>query len=372
MKRPLLMSIACIGVWGALGWFLVKPVASNSYQAVSSPTPNGATATPLADALGWDGFSLTINPLTGLTVDDPSVLARRPLAIKISNAPAEVRPQAGIAQADIVYEHYVEAYLTRFTAIFYGNTPPYVGSVRSARLVDLQIPLMFQALFAFSGANGPTLVRLNESRFADRLFENVGQPLFYREPTIEAPHNLFVRPSDIWARATQLGINQRPALNGLVFAKSPPPNFVSFAERVLVHYGPAPADWRYDTESGLYLRWTGGEPHLDALDGRQVAAANVVIVWAHHQEDVTVVASEWEGEVDYAFEVQIWTLGPATLFRDGLRYDGFWHRWQDEMMLTFWRDDTMTERLYLKPGITWFQVVPLDFRRLLVQASITS
>ncbi len=349
---------------------LVSSARSNLHSSIASPTPAAPTATPLPDAIGWDSFPSQMNPLTGLIVPNPSVLERRPLAIKISNAPKEVRPQAGIAQADIVYEHYVEGSLTRFTAIFYSNTPAYVGSVRSARLIDLQIPLMFQSLFAFSGANGPTLLRLQQSSFADRLFENVGPPLFYREPTLEAPHNLFVRPAEIWARADQLGINQRPTLNGLVFSNTTPPFPESYAERVLIHYGPDAAEWRYDPQDGLYWRWTAGEPHLDALDGRQISAANVVIIWAHHQEDVTIIASEWQGNITYAFEIQIWTLGPATLFRDGLRYDGFWHRWSDEAMLTFWRDDTMTEHLYLKPGITWFEVVPLDFNKLFVQARL--
>lgn len=370
MKRPFVIALLMFSVWVSLAWRLVQPVASSPRQDVASPTPAGPTATPLPAVVGWNGFAPNINPLTGLVVDDLSLLDRRPLAIKISNAPAVVRPQAGIAQADLVFEHYVEGDLTRFTAIFYSNTPADVGSVRSARLVDLQIPLMFKALFAFSGANGPTLLRLNESRFADRLFEDAGQPLFYRDPTIEAPHNLFVRPAEIWARATQMGINQRPDLTGLVFADAAPPFPVSYAERIMVNYGPDQAEWRYDPTDETYLRWTSGEPHLDALDGRQVAASNVVIIWAHHQTDVTVVASEWQGQIEYAFEVQIWSLGPATLFRDGLRYDGFWHRWEDEMMLTFWRDDSMTERLYLKPGITWFQVLPLDFKRLLVQARI--
>lgn len=364
--------IAGVGIWGVVAMLLIVSTTNGFAQSVASPTPSGSTATPLASAIGWDGFANNINPLTGLVVDDASILARRPLAIKISNAPAEVRPQAGIAQADIVYEHYVEGFLTRFTAIYYGNTPPYVGSVRSARLVDLQIPLMWQALFAFSGANGPTLLRLNESSFGDRLFINGGEPAFYREPSIEAPHNLFVVPSAIWAQATTLDINQRPQVSGLVFAEELPPDPVSFAERIVITYGPDEAEWVLDRETGQYNRFTGGQPHTDALDGQQVSASNVVVIWTHHQEDVTVVSSEWQGNVNYAFEMQIWTLGPATLFRDGFRYDGFWHRWDDELMLTFWRDDTMTERLYLKPGTTWFQIVPLDFMDLFVQAKISS
>ncbi|HRL10969.1 MAG TPA: DUF3048 domain-containing protein, partial [Aggregatilineales bacterium] len=72
---------------------------------------------PIAGALGPVQFPLDVNPLTGLVVDDPAVLQRRPIVAKISNAPPLVRPQAGVGQADLVYEHYAEGGLTRFSAV---------------------------------------------------------------------------------------------------------------------------------------------------------------------------------------------------------------------------------------------------------------
>lgn len=340
---------------------------------VASPTPAHATATLLPNSLGPDGYPFNINPLTGLSVEDLSVLERRPLAIKISNAPAIVRPQTGLSYADLVYEHYVEGYLTRFTAIFYSQTPPFVGSVRSARIIDLQIPLMYKSLFAYSGANGPINLRLYGSQFADRIFEAtpLGQPFFYRDPTIEAPHNLFAVPSEIWALATARDVNTRPTLTGMVFGEGVPPHALSAARLISIDYGPSTASWIYDTEAGLYQRYENGELQVDALNNTSIQAANVVMIWAHHQPDVTVLASEWEGVKEFSIEVQIWTLGPAILFRDGKRYDGLWHRWSDDAMLTLWRDDTMTERLYLKPGVTWFQVVPLDFDGVVVYAQVS-
>ena len=313
---------------------------------------------------------IAINPLTGLPIENVSVLQRRPLAIKISNAPSVVRPQAGLGMADIVFEHYVEGFLTRFTAIFYSQTPAFVGSVRSARLVDLQIPLMTDALFAFSGANGITLQRINNSPFADRTFDSGSEPYFFRDETIEVPHNLFAVPIEIWQRAGALGINEPLMIDGLLFDAAIPIKAASVADNVVIDYRGTVAEWRYDFATRAYLRWTDGEPHRDALTGQQIHAENVVIIWTHHQEDLTVIASERQGNVTYAFELQIWTLGPVTVFRDGVRYDGWWHRWHDEDMLTFWRDEDMREPLPLKPGITWFQMVPLDFSGLIVLASV--
>jgi len=58
----------------------------------------------------------TNNPLTGLPVSNPSLLERRPMVIKITNAPDIIRPQSGLTLADVVYEYYIEWGDTRFIA----------------------------------------------------------------------------------------------------------------------------------------------------------------------------------------------------------------------------------------------------------------
>src|SRR5687768_14669961 len=73
------------------------PTATQTATATSEPSPIPTatlepSATPEPPAvIGPDGYAEDVNPLTGLQVDDPSVLERRPLLIKISNAPAVVR-----------------------------------------------------------------------------------------------------------------------------------------------------------------------------------------------------------------------------------------------------------------------------------------
>jgi hypothetical protein len=62
--------------------------------------------------------------------------------------------------------------------------------------------------------------------------------------------------------------------------------------------------------------------------------------------------------------VQIWGEGPVSIFRDGQRYDGIWRRWHRGDMLSFWTKDG-SQRLPLKPGNSWFQMVPLGFTGLI-------
>ena len=63
--------------------------------AAASPT-RSATSTPTLDASIQTTFAADVNPLTGEKVADPGALNRRPLAIKVSNYPPQVRPQRGL------------------------------------------------------------------------------------------------------------------------------------------------------------------------------------------------------------------------------------------------------------------------------------
>lgn len=362
-----------IGFWlliVGLSAGLLSACSSTGKRAVpASASPGRIQAAIIpADVIGPDEFAPGVNPLTGLRVGDPAVLRRRPLAVKISNAPDSVRPQAGIAAADLVFEHYVEARLTRFTAIFWTNTPPRVGSVRSARLIDLELPAMYGTLFAYSGASDPIRQRIAAVPFARRAYEgvSVGEPLYFRDPGIDAPHNLFVVPAQVWARAAADGQNDPPVLKGMAFSATPPQTGVA-AIHLTVNYGPDVVQWDYDPDSGRYARTSDGAPHRDANTGQQVTAANVMLLYALHREDQTIVESEWQGHKDYSIEIQLWTTGPAVLFRDGRMIQGFWMRREPDAPLTFWADDQAVQPLYLKPGNTWFEVVPLDFAGVTIQ-----
>ena len=78
-----------------------------------TPTPD--TVVLAAEAAAFAGR----NPMTGEVVADPADLQRRPIAVKLANAPADyTRPQAGLNDADLIFEHWTEGSVTRFTAIF--------------------------------------------------------------------------------------------------------------------------------------------------------------------------------------------------------------------------------------------------------------
>ncbi|GBD09769.1 Putative lipoprotein YerB [Candidatus Thermoflexus japonica] len=334
------------------------PLVVNERNITPTPSPAATPTPPSAGSI--NEFPPDVNPLTGLRVSDPAVLKRRPLAIKISNYPPVVRPQSGVDLADLVFEHYAEGGVTRFTAIYLGQDAEPVGSVRSARLIDLEIPAMFKAILAYSGASAGVNARIRASDFVERALSpdfGVGAPIFWRIPRegVAVEHTLFTSTRRLWEEATRRGINTPQDLRGMRFSEQPPAGGQPVST-FIVPYRVEPVTWRYDPGSGRWLRWTAGQPHMDALTGRQLSAANVAVVYAHHQ--TTDILEDRLG--NYSIEIQIWGSGPVRIFRDGRMYEGQWQRFRREDMLHF--VDAQGQPIPLKPGNTWFELVPLDMR----------
>lgn len=348
---PLITTISCITA--------AFPATTTPTDTLHHGTPQPISASiENPPIIGENVVAPGINPLTGQLFSDPAALNRLPILAKISNAPVIVRPQSGLSAADMVFEHYVEGGLTRFSALFYGEAPQRVGSIRSARLIDLELVPMFQALMAFSGASTGVEDRLNRSDFASRLFKGVlfNPPYFWRDETIEVPHNMFLDTQALWQLAALQGLDQPPELSGLTFSQSTPPGSSGVAGELDLRYRATRVIWRYNSISGLYDRWADGEIHRDANTLEQVTAANVVILYADHQL-TDIVESQFQDVVSYSLEITLRGSGQAILFRNGQRYDERWVRPTREAMLTL--ETSEGKPLDLKPGKTWFQVVPL-------------
>jgi hypothetical protein len=307
-------------------------------------------------------------------VGDLALLERRPLAIKVQNVGA-ARPQYGLAEADLVYEHLSEAGITRFTALYLCQEAEKVGSTRSARFIDLEIPAMYKSLLAFSGTSPGLYPKFLNADFYDREFvQNWGLRAdgFYRdrelrEQGLAIEHTLFVDPVTIWETAEKEGINEPQDLSGMHFSQEAPEGGqpathinIPYPHRQMI------VDYRYDDASGTYLRWDGGEAHIDAATEEQLSATNVVVIYANH-----VDADFYE---DYprtnhpSVQIQLWGSGPAVVFRDGQAYEGLWARPQRDDMVVF-RDETGQIPIPLKPGNTWIQLVPLEGHRWTFEAT---
>jgi len=346
-------------------------MTATAEEATTEPEPS-PTPFPAPTALpeGWYGpenYPEDMNPLTGEIVEDPSVLDRRPIAIKVSNYPPLVRPQAGLNNADLVFEHYAEGGSTRFTAVFYGKDAHTVGSVRSARIIDFEIPVMYDAAFGFSGAAGPNEERFKTVDWFDRIISPAfGSKGMYRaqpeDPDIDFWHTMFTDTYRLREVLQERGLDVAPQFqNGIVFSETPLEGGTQ-AKQVEIGYSGSYVTWWYDSGTGRYYRWNDGERHDDANTDQQINTKNVVVISARHVD--TWIPETEVGQGAKSIEIQIWGEGPASIFRDGQRFEGLWHRDDPNDMLTF--TDLDGNPLPLGQGNTWFEIVPLGFDKLYV------
>lgn len=336
--------------------------------ATSLPTQT-ITPTATLPGIGPDNFTSAINPLTGLTVEDPSLLERRPVAFKINNYPRNNRPQWGLSLADIVYEYYHNNDLPRFHAIFYGQQADLVGPIRSGRFFDDYLVEMYQSIFVFARADSRVMERFEEADYVDRLIyfldgECPPDPVCRLDPKTR---NLLV--SDTYAPGPYIqqtgGDDRRPDLQGMWFYDQVPSNGSPVSEFYLRYSYGAYLYWQYDLATGRYLRYQdtqddiggrGQEYELltDQLTDQPISAANVVVLLVPHFYFYYVPPASGSPAVEVV-DMELRGRGPAIVFRDGYAYPVEW----------VWNDpDTMLylvtpagNRFPLKPGNTWFQVV---------------
>ncbi|HTX89670.1 MAG TPA: DUF3048 domain-containing protein [Anaerolineales bacterium] len=325
--------------------------------ATDTPTPEPTPLYPPA-GLGPANFPSNVDPLTGLTVADPSLLDRRPMVIKVSNLPRTVRPQWGLSLADIVFEYYTEEGSTRFAGVFYGNDAKIVGPIRSGRFIDADIVRGYKAVFAFGSAYISEMRRFLQSEFANRLvIEGPESPLTRYDPN--GYNYLVVNTADLSAFATKKNMdNTRQDLNGMVFKLEPPAGGQP-ATQLFIHYsGSIYNRWDFDAASGKYLRFSdtadafnAGQDEqyaqlTDRLTGQPIAFDNVVVLFVNHEVYSPGI-----------YDILLSGSGDAYAFRDGQVYKVKWQRNDTDVISLQNADGTP---FAFKPGTTWFEVVGLS------------
>jgi hypothetical protein len=354
--------------------FTKSPTLTKTYTLTPSLTPT---------TIGPIEYPDNINTLTGLPYPNEEARNRRNLIVKVSNYTWIVRPQSGLDKADLVWEYEVEGGVTRFAAIYRSQDAPHVGSVRSARLPDLELMAMYQSLLAYSGANDNITKMIFEGNciepengrrvLCDPNNSNLIQtekrgywaltpqrgvncPPFCRfnRPGLPTEHTLFANTAQVWEVATKWNVNTGIAARGFAFDKNPQSGGKAAKDIFIDWFGDQDARWQYNPTDNKYYRWNTGLPHIDADSGQQLTADNVVIIEAYHVERPDVYESESGSP---AIDVQIWGQQKAWVFRDGVRYEGIWIRRNRERGALMLMTSDGKESIKLRPGNTWIEVV---------------
>jgi hypothetical protein len=281
-------------------------------------------------------------PLTGLPDPGGASATRPALSVKVENTP-EARPQAGIEQADVLYEEVVEGNITRFVAIFNSEVPNVIGPVRSVRSEDPDIVWPLGGIFAYSGGAPVNVDAINAAPVHAVDEDAAGSAMVRNEssqPPRNAPHNLYGLGPALFA----LGGDPKPPKPLFEYVANGSPaitgrNVLSFHVGFDQQYDPT---WTWDGATGTWQRSIGGTPQTVTGPGH-ISPANVVVQF-------TTYTGEAEGQT--VGEGDVW------VFSDGTLRTGRWVRPDKTQPARY--VDAAGKTIPLRPGRTWVEILPTD------------
>ena len=313
-------------------WTVGTPAPARQVRAVPPPAPAPAPASAPASAL-----AAPPEPLY-------------PLAVLVENHP-DARPQAGLAQADVVYEALTEGGISRFLAVYLTGNAASIGPVRSARDYFVNLAAEHNASLVHVGASPGGYEALKRIGLRD-LDETYGHPGFERIRARVAPHNAYT--STEAARAALQQVRGAPApgsWGGLRFRQGGEAGPSGDNGRsIAIQYAPYKyaVRYAYDESARRYGRIMDGAPHKDAATGEQLGGANVVVL--------TVPSRVVDAEGRLALD-QVGT-GKALVLSGGRAIEGRWAKSADTAPPEL--RDLANLPILLAPGQTWVQVVPSE------------
>ena len=334
-------------------------VGTPSASVNSSPTPLWTPTILPTETLKpatYYNFDYGINPLTGLPVDTPENLERRPVMVKVSNWPREGRPHAGLSNADIVFEYFIGHQMNRFLALFYGEDASAIGPVRSGRLVDAQLVNLYQGLLAYGNAD-PQVDEVLVAQLGERAlaFKNLPCPPMCGTLTHSAT-GVFADSAAVTTYAIRQGVdNATPDLRGMYFQEESLPGDMSGVSLRVEYADFSIMEWRFDEEDGAYQLWMEAETDeglymalmTDRNNEKDIVFENVVVMYAEYIEyastlhDVRIVNTQG--------------YHPALLLRDGRLTYATWRVPEPDHPIIF--ETPEGDSLPFKPGRTWIVIV---------------
>lgn len=365
MKKILILLISAILILSACG-SPVATTAATTVPATQSPTATPTEAptpspsptpepTPTPTPTPVPTPTPTPTPPASLTNGMPSLNPYKPICCIVENQ-IQCRPQqAGLGEADIVYEALEDGYsMTRFLAIFNENKPKRVGPVRSCRVYYVDIAAEYKSVLSFFGGptrgNGAINPKVNTAvskgyilHGANGIGPKYGK-FFPRDKKYPNPHNVFVdinrlvsllpKPLDPVShfQYSQDGVITGDEINKL---------------EIIYNRNIIDVKYVFDPSTQKYNRSLGKSPMIDANTKKQITVTNIIVQYAK---------LSWLGNHNLINFKLVGATGKADVFVAGKHFKATWKR--AKMTDTTKYYDAAGQEIKLMPGNTWVQIVP--------------
>ena len=356
--------------------------SSSAKQTTKTQSTTGSTTSKTHFNIDPSLPKTAMCPLNGMmytTGEQKTWSTRRPLAVMIENH-EDARPQSGLSLADVVYEAVAEGGITRFMGVFYcgaagGNIN--LAPVRSARTYFLPWVLEYDALYNHVGGAGncddttvdvraQALCQIDQYGIKNMDQFSISYPTCYRnydrlDHEVATEHTMVCQSDKLYALAATRNWTNVDTKGTAWDAKFQQWKFkddakdtdrgttasISFVawKGYESSYG---VKWTYDKTTNSYLRENGGKPHMDLETNQQLAAKDVVIMFAKETGPVDEHAHLLYGNIG---------TGTGLLFEDGQAIKITWQK-TDKSSRTKFLDSTGKEITFTR-GQIWIEMLPI-------------
>jgi hypothetical protein len=323
-------------------------------QNSGTPTPGvtaNITPTETPEDINHEGMMRSY--LSGLWVPI-EIGTKRPYAFQFNNFKT-VRNQWGISQADIVYECIVEGGITRLLGIGENYTGDRIGSTRSSRHYFVSIADEYDAIYIHFGKTKYATAKMKELGIDNLDGETgIGTTVFYRDKSMNAPHNAFASLKGILK-----GIEQKKYETKHEEGYAPHYSFYEedtdltsdiVANKLTIDFsGYNTPTFEYNSKDKLYYRNQFGEPHKDSNTGEQLRFKNIIIQFV----------KEWDiDRNDYQTMDLENASGSGYYITNGKMVKITWKKNEDKRFMRYYNE--AGEELTINPGKTYIALFPRD------------
>jgi uncharacterized protein YxeA len=286
------------------------------------------------------------SPLTGLYIDKEK-LNDRPIVVMLDNY-YKARPQAGLSDADMVYEVLAEGNITRYMAVIYTNKPKTIGPIRSSRPYFIDKALEYDPLYVHVGGSEQAKKDIRSFKMADIDGLSSAGDIFWRKKHKSKPNNMYSSFEAIMKQGKRRKYNKNGSFETLQFNEEDKDIDGKDLTDIKIPYRGKKyvSGFQYNKEDGLYYRYVNNKPHLDEASNIHLTAKNIIVQYC----DKRTIDSVGRLEMDLVGE------GKALYITNGKSMDVKWKKPSRKALTRFY--DLSGNEIKFNPGITWYQIVP--------------
>ena len=287
----------------------------------------------------------------------------RSFAVMINNH-NQARPyHSGLGDAYIVYEMIVEGSITRYLAIFRDASTEKIGSVRSARHYFLDYALENDAIYVHWGQSPQAQADINSLRVNAINGIAYEGKYFFRDKSlnVSSEHTGFTSMKLVNEGASNLNYRTTSEKRLLLDYSVESVDMASIegakaANTVSIDYGSNKTEYVYDAARKVYLRRTGGTPHIDYVTKEQFSAKNIIT----YKVSTSTIAGDSSGRQDFDNIGR----GEGYFISEGYAVPITWEK-SSRSAQTVYKYNDGTE-IKVNDGNTWIQIQPTS-RTLVIE-----